>query len=61
MLVCMSFMFAVMSAVVAVQGSVGMLVVYRGLLKVVGFIMCYVNNTSAIVFNLLLKHFFSNL
>ena len=36
--VCMSRMFAFMSAVVTVQGSVGMFVVYRELLKVVGFI-----------------------
>ena len=35
---CMSRMFAFMSAVVTVQGSVGMFVVYRELLKVVGFI-----------------------
>ena len=34
----MSCMFVFMSAVVTVQGSVGMFVVYRGLLKVVGFI-----------------------
>ena len=34
----MSHMFAFMSAVVTVQGSVGMFVVYRELLKVVGFI-----------------------
>ena len=34
----MSRMFAFMSAVVTVQGSVGMFVVYRELLKVVGFI-----------------------
>ena len=33
----MSHMFAFMSAVVTVQGSAGMLVVYRELLKVVGF------------------------
>ena len=31
---CMSRMFAFMSAVVTVQGSVGMFVVYRELLKV---------------------------
>ena len=37
MLVCMSRMFAFMSAVVTVQGYVGMFLVYRGLLKVVGF------------------------
>ena len=37
---CMSRMFAFMSAVVTVQGSVGMFVVYRELLKVVGFISC---------------------
>ena len=36
----MSRMFAFMSAVVTVQGSVGMFVVYRELLKVVGFISC---------------------
>ena len=36
--VCMSHMFAFMSAVVPVQGYVGMFVVYRELLKVVGFI-----------------------
>ena len=35
---CMSRMFAFMSAVVTVQGSVGIFVVYRELLKVVGFI-----------------------
>ena len=35
---CMSHMFAFMSAVVPVQGYVGMFVVYRELLKVVGFI-----------------------
>ena len=35
---CMSRMFAFMSAVVTVQGSVGMFMVYRELLKVVGFI-----------------------
>ena len=35
---CMSRMFAFMSAVVTGQGSVGMFVVYRELLKVVGFI-----------------------
>ena len=35
---CMSRMFAFMSAVVTVQGSVGMFVVYRELLKVVGFL-----------------------
>ena len=35
---CMSRMFAFMSAVVTLQGSVGMFVVYRELLKVVGFI-----------------------
>ena len=35
---CMSRMFAFMRAVVTVQGSVGMFVVYRELLKVVGFI-----------------------
>ena len=34
----MSRMFAFMSAVVTVQGSVGMFVVYRELLKVVGFL-----------------------
>ena len=33
----MSRMFAFMSAVVTVQGSVGMFVVYRELLNVVGF------------------------
>ena len=33
---CMLRMFAFMSAVVTVQGSVGMFVVYRELLKVVG-------------------------
>ena len=38
MIVCMSRMFAFMSAVVTVQGSVEIFVVYRGLLKVVGFI-----------------------
>ena len=37
MLVCMSRMFAFVSAVVTVQGSVEMFVVYRELLKVVGF------------------------
>ena len=37
MLVCMSRMFAFMSVVVTVQGSVGMFLVYRELLKVVGF------------------------
>ena len=37
MFVCMSRMFVFMSAVVTVQGSVGMFVVYRELLKVVGF------------------------
>ena len=36
-LVCMSRMFAFMSAVVTVQGSVGMFLVYRELLKVGGF------------------------
>ena len=36
---CMSRMFAFMSAVVTVQGSVGMFVVYRELLNVVGFII----------------------
>ena len=36
MLVCMSSMFAFMSAVVTVQGSEGMFVVYRELLNVVG-------------------------
>ena len=35
---CMSRVFAFMSAVVTVQGSVGMFVVYRELLKVVVFI-----------------------
>ena len=35
---CMSRMFAFMSDLVNVQGSVGMFVVYRELLKVVGFI-----------------------
>ena len=44
MLLCMSRMFAFMSAVVTVPGSVGMFVVYRELLKVVGFfgrgVMC---------------------
>ena len=34
----MSLMVAFMSAVVTVQGSVGMFVVYRELLKLVGFI-----------------------
>ena len=38
MLVCMSRIFDFMSAVVTVQGSVGMFVVYRELLKVAGFI-----------------------
>ena len=37
-LVCMSLMFAFTSAVVTVQGFVGMFVVYRRLLKIVGFI-----------------------
>ena len=40
MLVCMSCIFAFMSAVVTMQGSVGMFVVYRELLKVVGSISC---------------------
>ena len=35
---CMSCMFAFMSAVVTVQGSVWLFVVYRELLKIVGFI-----------------------
>ena len=38
MVVCMSRMFAFVSTVVTVQGYVGMFVVYRGLLKVVGCI-----------------------
>ena len=39
MIVCMSRMFAFMSAVVTVQGSVGKIMVYRELLlKVVDFI-----------------------
>ena len=37
MLVCMSCMFAFMSAVMTVQGTVGIFVVYQELLKVVGF------------------------
>ena len=41
MIVYMSRMFAFMSAVVTVQGSVEIFVVYRGLLKVVGFISRY--------------------
>ena len=38
MLLCLSCIFAFMSAVVSSLGSVGMCVEYRGLLKVVGFI-----------------------
>ena len=36
MLACMSRRFAFMSAVVTVQGSVGMFMIYRELLKGVG-------------------------
>ena len=45
MLVCMSPMFAFMSAVVTVQGSLGMFLINRELLKSVGFLVvvkCYV-------------------